>query len=110
MESVIPQLPTSFEDVSDPDGKSALIWMLGEYGEVHVQPCELYRCSYAFHKNSDLLFSLYLSLSLSIFLFPPLPTPLHISFYLSLSVPSLSSLSYLYTLSALLAKFLQIYT
>ena len=37
MESVIPQLPTSFDDVSDPDGKSALIWMLGEYGEVHVQ-------------------------------------------------------------------------
>jgi hypothetical protein len=35
MESVIPQLPTSFEDVTDPDGKSALIWMLGEYGEVN---------------------------------------------------------------------------
>ena len=64
MESVIPQLPTSFEDVSDPDGKSALIWMLGEYGEVH--PRELYRYSYVFHKNS---FSLYLSLSLfSLFL------------------------------------------
>lgn len=36
VESVIPQLPTSFEDVTDPDGKSALIWILGEYGEVQV--------------------------------------------------------------------------
>ena len=36
VESIIPQLPTSFEDVTDPDGKSALIWILGEYGEVNA--------------------------------------------------------------------------
>ena len=34
VEVILPQLPTSFSSISDPEGKSALIWILGEYGEV----------------------------------------------------------------------------
>ena len=34
VEVVIPQLPTSFKGVTDSEGKAALIWILGEYGEV----------------------------------------------------------------------------
>ena len=36
VESIIPQLPTSFDDITEPDGRSALIWILGEYGEVNT--------------------------------------------------------------------------
>ena len=36
VEVIIPQLPTSFKGITDADGKSALIWILGEYGEVLV--------------------------------------------------------------------------
>ena len=39
MEVILPHLPTSFKVITEEDGKSALIWMLGEYGEViHVLP------------------------------------------------------------------------
>ena len=34
IEVILPQLPTSFDAVSDPEGKAALVWILGEYGEV----------------------------------------------------------------------------
>lgn len=34
VEVILPQLPTSFSSISDPEGRSALIWILGEYGEV----------------------------------------------------------------------------
>ena len=34
VEVILPQLPTSFSSISDPEGKGALIWILGEYGEV----------------------------------------------------------------------------
>ena len=34
VEVIIPQLPDSFKGITDADGKSALIWILGEYGEV----------------------------------------------------------------------------
>ena len=34
VEVILPQLPTSFSRISDPEGKGALIWILGEYGEV----------------------------------------------------------------------------
>ena len=33
VEVILPQLPTSFSRISDPEGKGALIWILGEYGE-----------------------------------------------------------------------------
>ena len=37
VEVILPHLPTSFKVITEEDGKSALIWMLGEYGEViHV--------------------------------------------------------------------------
>lgn len=35
IEVILPQLPTSFDTVTDPEGKAALIWILGEYGEVY---------------------------------------------------------------------------
>ena len=39
VEVILPQLPTSFEAIVDPEGKAALIWILGEYGEVpHTLP------------------------------------------------------------------------
>ena len=34
VEVILPQLPTSFSTISDPEGRGALIWILGEYGEV----------------------------------------------------------------------------
>ncbi len=34
VEVILPQLPRTFDDIVDPDGKAALIWILGEYGEV----------------------------------------------------------------------------
>jgi len=34
VEVILPQLPTSFSSITDPEGRSALIWILGEYGEV----------------------------------------------------------------------------
>lgn len=34
VEVILPHLPTSFKGVTEEDGKSALIWILGEYGEV----------------------------------------------------------------------------
>ena len=34
LEYVLPKLPASFEGISDPEGKAALLWILGEYGEV----------------------------------------------------------------------------
>ena len=34
LESVLPKLPVSFNEISDPEGKAALLWILGEYGEV----------------------------------------------------------------------------
>ena len=67
IESIIPQLPTTFDDVTDSDGKAALIWILGEYGEVSFS------------------LSLSLSLSLSIFLIP-------LSFVFILSLLSASHL------------------
>jgi hypothetical protein len=33
IEVILPQLPTSFDTVTDPEGKAALLWILGEYGE-----------------------------------------------------------------------------
>ena len=41
VEVILPQLPTSFETIADPEGKAALIWILGEYGEVttHLRIC-----------------------------------------------------------------------
>ena len=37
IEVILPQLPTTFDSIQDPEGKAALIWILGEYGEVHVR-------------------------------------------------------------------------
>ena len=34
IEVILPQLPTSFDTITDPEGKAALLWILGEYGEV----------------------------------------------------------------------------
>ena len=34
VEVIIPQLPASFKGITNADGKCALIWILGEYGEV----------------------------------------------------------------------------
>ena len=34
VEVILPHLPTSFKAMTEEDGKSALIWILGEYGEV----------------------------------------------------------------------------
>ena len=36
VEVILPQLPTSFDAIADPDGKAALIWILGEYAEVYT--------------------------------------------------------------------------
>jgi AP-4 complex subunit beta-1 len=33
IEVILPQLPTSFDSITDPEGRAALIWILGEYGE-----------------------------------------------------------------------------
>jgi AP-4 complex subunit beta-1 len=33
IEVILPQLPTTFDSIIDQEGKSALIWILGEYGE-----------------------------------------------------------------------------
>lgn len=33
-EVILPQLPTDIGSIIDPYGKAALIWILGEYGEV----------------------------------------------------------------------------
>ena len=35
IEVILPQLPTTFDSIHDPEGRAALIWILGEYGEVH---------------------------------------------------------------------------
>ena len=34
VEVILPQLPASYEAVPDPEGRAALTWILGEYGEV----------------------------------------------------------------------------
>ena len=34
VEVILPRLPSSLDLVPDPSGKAALIWILGEYGEV----------------------------------------------------------------------------
>lgn len=34
IEVILPQLPTTFDSINDPEGKAALVWILGEYGEV----------------------------------------------------------------------------
>lgn len=34
IEVILPQLPTTFDSIVDAEGKAALIWILGEYGEV----------------------------------------------------------------------------
>ena len=34
IEVILPQLPTSFDSITDPEGRAALVWVLGEYGEV----------------------------------------------------------------------------
>lgn len=34
VEVIVPKLPTSLEYVTDPEGRAALLWILGEYGEV----------------------------------------------------------------------------
>lgn len=34
VEMILPQLPSDFDCVTDPEGKAALLWILGEYGEV----------------------------------------------------------------------------
>ena len=34
VEVILPQLPSFVEPSSDPEGRVALIWILGEYGEV----------------------------------------------------------------------------
>ena len=36
VEVIMPKLPTSFDYVTDPEGRAALLWILGEYGEVRV--------------------------------------------------------------------------
>ena len=36
IEVILPQLPTTFDSIIDQEGKSALIWILGEYGEVYT--------------------------------------------------------------------------
>ncbi len=36
VEVVMPKLPSSFDSISDPEGRAALLWLLGEYGEVSV--------------------------------------------------------------------------
>lgn len=36
IEVILPQLPTSFDSIVDAEGKAALIWILGEYGEVRT--------------------------------------------------------------------------
>ena len=36
LECVLPKLPASFREFTDPEGKAALLWILGEYGEVGV--------------------------------------------------------------------------
>ncbi len=33
---ILPYLPSSVLNVSEPEGKAALIWMLGEYGKVRM--------------------------------------------------------------------------
>ena len=38
-EVIVPKLPTSFDYVTDPEGRAALLWILGEYGEVSVWEC-----------------------------------------------------------------------
>ena len=38
VEVILPQLPSDFEAVVDPEGKAALLWILGEYGEVCWYP------------------------------------------------------------------------
>ncbi len=38
VEVILPQLPSDFESLVDPSGKAALIWILGEYGEVYCTP------------------------------------------------------------------------
>ena len=35
VEVILPQLPCNFECISDPEGRAALLWILGEYGEVN---------------------------------------------------------------------------
>ena len=34
VEVILPQLPRTFDSIVDPEGRAALIWILGEYGEV----------------------------------------------------------------------------
>jgi len=34
VEVILPQLPRTLEDIVDPEGRAAMIWILGEYGEV----------------------------------------------------------------------------
>ena len=34
VEVILPQLPSDFDSITDPEGKAALLWILGEYGEV----------------------------------------------------------------------------
>ena len=36
VEVIVPKLPTSLENVTDPEGRTALLWILGEYGEVRM--------------------------------------------------------------------------
>ena len=86
VESIIPQLPTSFEDVTDPDGKSALIWILGEYGEVQAcMYCKFTTCSCVCFTIECLI----VILSFSLLSLSPL-TPLRLSLPLSLPTPPLS--------------------
>ncbi len=36
VEVILPQLPNDFDSITDPEGKAALLWILGEYGEVET--------------------------------------------------------------------------
>lgn len=44
IEVILPQLPTTFDSIVDAEGKAALIWILGEYGEVRIYSVTL--CTY----------------------------------------------------------------
>ena len=43
VEVILPHLPASLDSVPDPSGKAALIWILGEYGEVRT--CSTTTCT-----------------------------------------------------------------
>ena len=65
IEVILPQLPTSFDSITNPEGRAALIWILGEYGEVWNAPHLL--CAYTLFLH--LLFSV-LNVYVWLFLYP----------------------------------------